>query len=367
MRTAADFLHRAAERPLLTPIYLSSAAYTFVCMTSYTNYCFLRHLRWSGLYVPMEDDANLDHAPEPSHQDRVREKRDGESIGEGDDEKHASRMRGGADAKEDTFDEDDGQQHNERRTSQPQSTPLPPNHRRSISQAQTQTSSSKQNGRSFSLSEGRPAISELASSERSESREQQRMPPGHIDLSDPMEPVPIAAGQEGAGPGAQQGRASGEKNKRFPSFSSPLPSPAQIKSRFLEQFTNTTPSSGNGTSRAIGTKTSPLNGGASQNHPSPKASGPKWSYDLNQFAAESCWMYSQNAPTVVLLLPRMGIALALYIATRSSTSAVGVAGLGRDSTWFSGGGQGLTTYGDCVLWFVMLWGLWRVVLLIVSW
>ncbi|KAG8887848.1 hypothetical protein FRB98_008871 [Tulasnella sp. 332] len=374
-----------AKRPLLTPIYLSSAAYTFVCMTSYTNYCFLRHLRWSGLYVPIENDGDLGGVQDGKAMGRregAKEKQ--REVDEGhddeDDEKRASRMRGGADAEGDTRehtpeeDEDDQEQHRERRTSQPR------NHRRSTSQAQTQTTSSKQHGRSFSLSDGRPAISELASSERSESREQHIMPPpGHIDLSNPEKPIPVAAGEkERSESGSrsraedeQRGRTSGEKQRKFPSFSSPLPSPAQIKSRFMEQFTNTSPSSGNGgTSRVVGARSSPLAAGGavtSQTHNASRLKQ-KWSYDLKQFVAESCWMYSQNGPTVVLLLPRMGIALALYLATRSSSSgAAGVAGLGRDHTWFNGGGQGLTTYGDLVLWFTMLWGLWRVILLIVSW
>ncbi|KAG8897558.1 hypothetical protein FRB99_008062 [Tulasnella sp. 403] len=37
------------KRPLLIPIYLSSPAYNYVCLTSYTNFCFLQHIRLSAL------------------------------------------------------------------------------------------------------------------------------------------------------------------------------------------------------------------------------------------------------------------------------------------------------------------------------
>lgn len=36
------------ERPLMYPIYLSSPAFNFVAMTSYTNFCFLHHIRISA-------------------------------------------------------------------------------------------------------------------------------------------------------------------------------------------------------------------------------------------------------------------------------------------------------------------------------
>ncbi len=35
------------ERPLMIPLYLSSPAFKFVCMTSFTNFCFMHHIRRS--------------------------------------------------------------------------------------------------------------------------------------------------------------------------------------------------------------------------------------------------------------------------------------------------------------------------------
>lgn len=244
-------------------------------------------------------------------------------------------------------------------------------HRRDLSQAQTLSSKSKA-GRSFSLSEGKPAISELASSVRSE-------PPDHIDLEDAkIEPMPEAVeGPEPQAPrSSQDARTSASGGFRFPSL--PGPSPSQIKSRFLEQFTNTTPSSGNGRP-SVKSRESPPTGQTTQLQNIAKSQPKKeWELDWKQFLAETCWFYSQNTASVVLLLPRMAIALALYWSTTSSSpgandlasysgSPFASDGLGRDATWFSGGGEGLTGYGKCIVWLVIAWGLWRTLVLLVSW
>ncbi|KIL63678.1 hypothetical protein M378DRAFT_11953 [Amanita muscaria Koide BX008] len=36
------------KRPAMMPLYLSSSAFNYVCMTSYTNFCFMQHLRLSA-------------------------------------------------------------------------------------------------------------------------------------------------------------------------------------------------------------------------------------------------------------------------------------------------------------------------------
>jgi hypothetical protein len=39
---------RTTERPLITPLYLSSAGFNYVSMTSYTHFCFFQHIRLSA-------------------------------------------------------------------------------------------------------------------------------------------------------------------------------------------------------------------------------------------------------------------------------------------------------------------------------
>jgi hypothetical protein len=38
------------ERPLITPLYLSSAAFNLASMTSYTNFCFMQYIRFSAFF-----------------------------------------------------------------------------------------------------------------------------------------------------------------------------------------------------------------------------------------------------------------------------------------------------------------------------
>lgn len=47
---STDFTDCLAERPLIVPLYLSSSGFTFVCLTSYTNFCFMQYLRFSAFF-----------------------------------------------------------------------------------------------------------------------------------------------------------------------------------------------------------------------------------------------------------------------------------------------------------------------------
>lgn len=55
-------------RPLMLPIYLSSSAFNYVAMTSYTNFSFLQHVRFSAFFPepastlksPSDADYDLD-------------------------------------------------------------------------------------------------------------------------------------------------------------------------------------------------------------------------------------------------------------------------------------------------------------------
>ncbi|CAK5277851.1 unnamed protein product [Mycena citricolor] len=38
------------KRPVMLPLYLSSPAFNFVCLSSYANFCFMQHLRWSAFF-----------------------------------------------------------------------------------------------------------------------------------------------------------------------------------------------------------------------------------------------------------------------------------------------------------------------------
>jgi hypothetical protein len=47
------------ERPLIAPLYLSSAAHNLVCVTSYSNFCFFRYIRRSALFGDGDQDLNI--------------------------------------------------------------------------------------------------------------------------------------------------------------------------------------------------------------------------------------------------------------------------------------------------------------------
>ncbi|KAF5319620.1 hypothetical protein D9619_008810 [Psilocybe cf. subviscida] len=49
------------RRPLMLPIYLSSAAFNYAAMTSFTNFSFLQHLRFSAFFPEQTDESDVDH------------------------------------------------------------------------------------------------------------------------------------------------------------------------------------------------------------------------------------------------------------------------------------------------------------------
>lgn len=87
--------------------------------------------------------------------------------------------------------------------------------------------------------------------------------------------------------------------------------------------------------------------------------------------AETFWFYSQNLPTVALLLPRAGLCLALLFAFSSpQPSYVALIDNGtnqRDDTFFRANDGTLTNYARGVLIANAAWTAWRVLILLCSW
>lgn len=87
--------------------------------------------------------------------------------------------------------------------------------------------------------------------------------------------------------------------------------------------------------------------------------------------AETFWFYSQNLPTVALLLPRAGLALALLLSFSSAVpGVVALADAGvsrRDGTFFRSSDGTLTNYARGVLIANAAWTAWRVLVLWFSW
>ncbi|KAF8996091.1 hypothetical protein BDZ89DRAFT_815077 [Hymenopellis radicata] len=81
--------------------------------------------------------------------------------------------------------------------------------------------------------------------------------------------------------------------------------------------------------------------------------------------AETFWHYSQNLPTVSLLLPRAGLSLAVFLTFSSPQVAATGASL-RDGTFFRDDGS-LTGYSRGVLIANAAWTAWRSLILIYSW
>lgn len=92
---------------------------------------------------------------------------------------------------------------------------------------------------------------------------------------------------------------------------------------------------------------------------------------LRDGMAETFWFYSQNLPTVGLLLPRAGLSLAVLLAFSSPDAgivALADAGISshRDSTYFRSDG-GLTSYARGVLIANAAWTAWRALIVLWSW
>ncbi|EKM51050.1 uncharacterized protein PHACADRAFT_32092 [Phanerochaete carnosa HHB-10118-sp] len=87
--------------------------------------------------------------------------------------------------------------------------------------------------------------------------------------------------------------------------------------------------------------------------------------------AEACYAHAQNLPTVALLLPRAGLALAALLAfSDAQPGELGLADAGvrpRDGTFFRAADQTLTAYARGVLVANAAWTAWRAVVLLVSW
>lgn len=92
---------------------------------------------------------------------------------------------------------------------------------------------------------------------------------------------------------------------------------------------------------------------------------------LRDGLAETFYYYSQNLPTVALLLPRAGLSLALLFAFWSpqpEVLALADAGISpRDGTFFRKSDQTLTDYARGVLIANAAWSAWRILILFVSW
>ncbi|KAF9074125.1 hypothetical protein BDP27DRAFT_1214782 [Rhodocollybia butyracea] len=91
---------------------------------------------------------------------------------------------------------------------------------------------------------------------------------------------------------------------------------------------------------------------------------------LRDGMAETFWFYSQNLPTVALLLPRAGLSLALLFNFSSPVPdgiALADAGISlRDATYFRSDGA-LTDYARGVLIANAAWTAWKIMILLTSW
>ena len=94
-------------------------------------------------------------------------------------------------------------------------------------------------------------------------------------------------------------------------------------------------------------------------------------YDGNQSPwksgiAETCFFYSQNLPTVAILLPRAGLSMALLFAFSSPPAFPTSSANLRDQTFFRSDGS-LTDYARGILFANAAWTGWRLLVLIASW
>jgi hypothetical protein len=92
---------------------------------------------------------------------------------------------------------------------------------------------------------------------------------------------------------------------------------------------------------------------------------------LRSFLAETFYFYSQNLPTVALLLPRAALSLALLLSfSQPDVTVVALADAGvhhRDATFFRVGDGTLTNYARGVLIANAAWTAWKVLVLWCSW
>jgi hypothetical protein len=107
----------------------------------------------------------------------------------------------------------------------------------------------------------------------------------------------------------------------------------------------------------------------------PNAILPSAEGSLRDALAETCFFYAQNLPTIVTLLPRAGLALALLLSFFSPERLPGGLSLSdidqsiarRDGTFFDKSTGALTGYAKGVLIANAAWAAWRVLVLLLSW
>jgi hypothetical protein len=96
---------------------------------------------------------------------------------------------------------------------------------------------------------------------------------------------------------------------------------------------------------------------------------------LRDALAETCYFYAQNLPTIVTLLPRAGLALALLLSFFSPEQLPGGLSLSdvdqgiarRDGTFFDKSTGALSSYAKGVLIANAAWAAWRTLVLLFSW
>ncbi|TFY58149.1 hypothetical protein EVG20_g8264 [Dentipellis fragilis] len=107
----------------------------------------------------------------------------------------------------------------------------------------------------------------------------------------------------------------------------------------------------------------------------PTAALPSNETSLRDALAETCYFYSQNLPTVALLLPRAGLSLALLLTFWSPEQLPGGLAFSdidqsigkRDGTFFDQNTGALSGYAKGVLAANAAWTAWRILVLLVSW
>ena len=96
---------------------------------------------------------------------------------------------------------------------------------------------------------------------------------------------------------------------------------------------------------------------------------------LRDALVETCYLYAQNLPTIVALLPHPGLALALLLSFFSPENLPGGLSLSgadqsiarRDGTFFDKNTGALSAYAKGVLIANAAWAAWRNLVLLLSW